>query len=98
VKFPAFSIIVAAAIALAGCAANRALVPSAELPADARSSPQHYVVVTVRNPVSAPALHAASTPRGYDGVGLYVASRTRRAAHSPPITTCARCRVGRSPR
>ncbi len=82
-KIKAFSLIVAAAVALAGCAANRALVPSAQLPADARSSPQRYVVVTVRNPVSAPALHAASTPRGYDGVGLYaagsVAHKTSRA-------------------
>ncbi len=77
-KFSAFGSIMIAAAALAGCAANRALVASAELPPDARSSPQRYVVVTVRNPVNAPALHAASTPRGYDGVGLYAAGSVAR--------------------
>lgn len=79
-KIPAFSLVLAvvAAAALSGCAAHRGLVASAELPADARSSPQRYVVVTVRNPVSAPALHAASTPRGYDGVGPYAAGGVAR--------------------
>jgi hypothetical protein len=77
-RIPAFSLIVIAAAALTGCAADRALVASAELPAAARSSPQRYVVVTVRNPVSAPALHAASTPRGYDGVGPYAAGGAAR--------------------
>jgi len=77
VKFSGLSLIVAAA-ALVGCAIDRPLVASAELPADARSSPERYVVVTVRNPVRAPALHAASTPRGYDGVGLYAAGSVAR--------------------
>ncbi len=72
-KISAFCLVVAALAALAGCAAERTLVASAELPAEARSSPQRYVVVTVRNPVNAPAAHAASTPRGYDGVGPYAA-------------------------
>jgi subtilisin family serine protease len=39
------------------------------LPDAARESPQRYIVVTVRNPVSRPLV--ASTPRGYDSVGAY---------------------------
>lgn len=70
--------VTAAVAALGGCTADRALVASAELPAGARSSPQRYVVVTVRNPVGAPALHAASTPRGYDGAGPYAAGGAAR--------------------
>jgi Subtilase family len=78
VRVPALSLVIVAAAALAGCATDRALVASAELPADARASPQRYVVVTVRNPVRAPALHAASTPRGYDGVAMYAAGSVAR--------------------
>ena len=76
-KFQALALLVAAA-ALAGCASDRALRASAELPAGARESPQRYVVVTVRNPVSWPGSRAASTPRGYDGVGLYAAGSVAR--------------------
>lgn len=77
-KFPAFIEVVVALAALNGCAADRTLVASAELPVQAREAPQRYVVVTVRNPVGAPGLHAASTPRGYDGVGLYAAGSVAR--------------------
>jgi hypothetical protein len=45
------------------------LRPSATLPAAARDSPQRYIVVTVRNPVSLP--RAAATARGYDGAAPY---------------------------
>ena len=61
------------ALVLGACSAQPALRSRAMLPAAAREAPQHYVVVTVRNPISPPALHAASTARGYDNVGSYQA-------------------------
>lgn len=57
---------------VAGCA-DRPLRPSARLPDIARESPQRYVVLTLRNPVTGPGSRAAATPRGYDGAGLYAA-------------------------
>ena len=66
----------ALSLALAGCAAGRSLSPSATLPAAARAAPERYLVVTVRNPLSPPPARAASTPRGYDAVGRYVAGGT----------------------
>ncbi|MGA2188669.1 MAG: S8 family serine peptidase [Steroidobacteraceae bacterium] len=76
-RIAALGAIVAIA-ALAGCSSGRALLASAELPAAARAAPQSYVVVTVRNPVSLPVTRAASTPRGYDGVGVYSAGAVAR--------------------
>jgi len=58
--------------ALYGCATEPALRAVATLPADARADPRHFLVVTVHNPVVAPA-RAASTARGYDFIGPYVA-------------------------
>jgi subtilisin family serine protease len=63
------------AAALAGCASNHART---ELPPAAREDPAGFVVVTVRNPVTLPGSHAASTARGYDGVGLYSAGSVAR--------------------
>lgn len=65
-----------AGAALAGCAADRA--PPAQLPAAVRGDAQDYVVVTVRNPVIWPGSHAASTARGYDGMGMYRAGSVAR--------------------
>ena len=68
----------AALLALAligGCAAAPVLSPAATLPAAARSDPSRYLVVTVRNPVAGPA-RAASTSRGYDAAGPYIAGGT----------------------
>ena len=76
-KVPVLGLLVGIA-ALAGCSSDRALRASAELPAAARTAPQSYVVVTVRNPVSLPITRAASTPRGYDSVGLYSAGAVAR--------------------
>jgi hypothetical protein len=57
-------------------------MPSAMLPDGALRIPQHFLVVTLPNPVDFLA-HAASTPKGYDHVGPYqvgsVARRTSRA-------------------
>jgi subtilisin family serine protease len=68
-----------AALGVAACSAGAPLRASATLPAAARDSPQHYIVLTVRNPVTMPASRAASSPRGYDGVGPYLAGGFARA-------------------
>jgi subtilisin family serine protease len=64
---------------VAGCATSPSLPPSATLPVAVRAAPGDYLVVTVRNPVVPAPLRAASTPRGYDGVGLYIAGGEARA-------------------
>jgi subtilisin family serine protease len=70
-------------LGLTACADRTALRPQAVLPDAARASPQHYVVVTVRNPVAPPPVHAASTARGYDSVGIYQAGGSARGvSHS----------------
>jgi subtilisin family serine protease len=69
--------------ALAGCASERPLRASAQLPPAALEVPQGYIVVTVKNPVSMPSARAASIPRGYDNVGLYAAgSVALRTSHA----------------
>jgi len=65
------------ALCAAACSSGPALRSSATLPTAARDSPQRYIVVTVRNPVSAP--RAASTPRGYDGFGAYTVGGVARS-------------------
>jgi subtilisin family serine protease len=50
------------------------------LPLGARTDPERYVVVTVRNAGDSPGIHAASTPRGYAGPGLYRTTTTARRA------------------
>lgn len=57
-------------LALAACSSGPPLRASATLAVAVRESPQRYIVVTVRNPVNLP--RAASTTRGYDGVGSYM--------------------------
>lgn len=75
-KFQALGLLIV--LALAGCASQRVPRASAELPAGARETPHRYLVVTVRNPLRWPGSHAASTPRGYDSVGLYEAGSAAR--------------------
>jgi subtilisin family serine protease len=65
------------ALSVAACSSSPALRLSATLPTAARDSPQRYIVLTVRNPVSMP--RAASTPRGYDGVGAYTVGGVARS-------------------
>ena len=62
-----------------GCSASAPLRPSATLPPEARQSPQHFVVLTIRNPVNLPTARAASSPRGYDRIGSYLAGSEARA-------------------
>jgi subtilisin family serine protease len=65
-------------LGLSACAAQPQLRPQAMLPAAARAAPQHFVVITVRNPVNPPPMHAASSDHGYDGIGLYQVGGTAR--------------------
>ena len=65
---------------VAGCAADPVLPPSATLPVAARAEPGDYLVVTIRNTVVPAPVRAASTPRGYDAVGPYIAGGEARAA------------------
>ena len=66
-------------LGLAACSElpTRAAVPP--LPAEALNSPEHFVVVTVRNTPLASASRAGSTVRGYDTAGGYSASATARS-------------------
>jgi subtilisin family serine protease len=66
-------------LCLVGCNSGAPLRPSATLPAEARQAPQHYVVMTIRNPVNLPSARAASSPRGYDRIGPYLAGAEARA-------------------
>jgi hypothetical protein len=68
------------ALCLAACTSAPPLRSSAILPSAALDAPQHYVVITVRNPVSLPTARAASSPRGYDNVGPYLAGSVARSA------------------
>ena len=70
-------------LALEACTSQGGVRTGTELPAAARTAPQHYVVVTVRNPVVMPGTSATSTPRAYVNAGSYeagsIARRTGRA-------------------
>lgn len=68
-----FATLTIAVAILVGCASGPARRPSAMLPLAARSTPRDYIVVTVRNPIAVPPPRVASTPRGYDGNGPYIA-------------------------
>jgi len=65
---------------LGACSAGPAARARALLPESARDAPQHYLVVTVRNPINPPPLHAASSGRGYDNIGSYQAGGSARDA------------------
>jgi subtilisin family serine protease len=64
------------AACLVGCAAPPTLTREATLPVAARTQPAGYLVLTVRNELQSAPLAAASTPRGYAGLGHYAASGT----------------------
>jgi hypothetical protein len=68
------------AILLSACAMNGAHLRAAPLPAEMRTAPARFVVVTVRNDPHPLATRAGSTLRGYDGAGLYGATSSARAA------------------
>jgi subtilisin family serine protease len=67
----------AMACALLGACASQPTLPArATLPQSVRASPAGYVVLTIRNPIEPSPVQAASTPRGYGGLGRYMAGGT----------------------
>lgn len=72
-------IVCLAALWLAACSAGSPLRASATLPEAARVSPQRFIVLTVRNPVTMPASRAASSSRAYDNLGPYFAGTIARS-------------------
>jgi subtilisin family serine protease len=69
-----------AALLVAGCAALPPRVPVTPLPEEARTTPAHYVVVTVRDPALGAPPRAAATARRYDGGDSYLPGAAARAA------------------
>jgi len=63
--------IAGACVILAACAATPTAIRPPPLPAQVRSEPGEFVVVTVHNDPAAVATHPGSTPRGYDAAGIY---------------------------
>ena len=74
------ALLVLVAALVAACAAGPQLPPGATLPMAARANPGAYLVVTIRNPIAPAPVRAASTLRGYDGVGTYIAGAAARTA------------------
>jgi subtilisin family serine protease len=71
------------ALLLAGCALRQDALQAPELPAQARTDPTRFVVITVRNEPEPAVATPGSTPRGYGGSGVYQVSAAARAtAHS----------------
>jgi hypothetical protein len=67
-------------ILLSACATSGAHLRAPPLPAEMRTTPARFVVVTVRNDPRPLATRAGSTLRGYDGAGLYGVTSSARAA------------------
>ena len=66
------------ALLLSGCTATLPLPAGSTLPDRAKNEPRDYLVVTVQNPVAMSPSRAASTLRGYDGIGPYIAGSSAR--------------------
>jgi len=66
--------LLALVLALSGCAAAGDSLRPAALPAEAKTNPEDFIVVAVRNEPAPVASHAGSTPRGYDGAATYAVS------------------------
>lgn len=68
---------------LAGCALQQRALRAPELPAQARSDPGRFVVITVRNEPVLTVATPGSTPRGYAAPGVYgVSASARTITHS----------------
>jgi subtilisin family serine protease len=65
---------------IGGCVSAAGTLPVAGLPDQARSEPDRYVLVTVRNVAAPIASRAGSTPRGYDAAAAYSVSGAAHAA------------------
>jgi subtilisin family serine protease len=80
---PLTSLSIAVLGLLAGCALNQSALRAPELPAQARTDPTRFIVITVRNDPGPLIATPGSTPRGYGGVSAYQVSASARAtAHS----------------
>ena len=78
-RLPLSWLVVPALGLMAGCALRQEALRAPELPAQARSDPERFVVITVRNePVPAVAA-PGSTPRGYAAAGVYGVSASAQA-------------------
>ncbi|MGH8170845.1 MAG: S8 family peptidase, partial [Steroidobacteraceae bacterium] len=64
---------------LAGCALQQDALRPPKLPAQARTDPGRFVVITVRNEPEPAFAPPASTPRGYAAAGVYAVSASARA-------------------
>jgi hypothetical protein len=74
------------AAGVAGCASTVGGLSIPPLPEAARSGPEHYLLVTVRNEPAPLPSRAGSTLRGYDGAASYaVSGRARSLAHAIAI-------------
>jgi subtilisin family serine protease len=62
---------------LSACSAAAPLHAGSMLPAEARAAPARYIVVTIANPLTPPS-RAASSLRGYEGAGPYLAGSEAR--------------------
>jgi len=72
-----------AAACVAGCASTSKGLPSLPLPESARTEPDRYLLVTVRNEPALLPSRAGSTLRGYDGAASYaVSGSARELAHA----------------
>jgi hypothetical protein len=79
-SLPVLGVALLLAALLVGCTNDRMRRPNAMLPAGAFEMPQRYLIITLPNPVNSVPNHAASTPRGYDNVGPYLAGTASRRA------------------
>ncbi|HEX7374949.1 MAG TPA: hypothetical protein VF277_08235, partial [Steroidobacteraceae bacterium] len=80
---PLASALLPIALGLAACASLVPAPAGTVLPDAARQTPDHFLVVTVRNDGVSGGVRAASTARGYDGVAAYTASSVARStAHA----------------
>jgi hypothetical protein len=77
---PVLGVALLLAALLLGCTNARVRRPNAMLPAAAFVIPQRYLIITLPNPVNSVPTHPASSPRGYDNVGPYVAGTASQRA------------------
>jgi len=82
-RFVLAALLTTAAACVAGCASTAGGLPIPPLPESARTEPDQYLLVTVRNEPAPLPSRAGSTLRGYDGAASYAVSGTARSlAHA----------------
>jgi len=78
-RFVLAALLTTAAAFAAGCASTSGGLPSPPLPQSARTQPDQYLLVTVRNEPAPLPSRAGSTLRGYDGAASYAVSGSARS-------------------